>query len=689
MTDEFDKNDPLDSTMDGEVGRILDGYLAARENGEDISRDELLAQHPEHADRLAECLDGIDLLDSRSPSPEDPLATFADFEIRGELGRGGMGVVYEAYQKSLDRIVALKVMRFGVVDPRALERFQREAETAGGLHHTNIVPVYATGREGDTSWYAMQRIEGQSLAQRIEAAYRSDAPANVPVEEVVRIGLQAAEALDYAHQRDVIHRDVKPANLIIDQEDCVWLTDFGVARRLVDVGATMTGALMGTPRYMSPEQADVTRVDVDHHSDIYSVGATLYELATGHPPFEGDDPLQVITQIRETDPRSPRSLRADIPRDLEVVLLKCLAKEPHRRYASAGELADDLRAIAEDRPIKARAMSAFERVMRWSKKHRTVARSMAIAVLFTTAALICGFFAVTAWQRSLLGQFRMRAGDGPYTADIRRIDENGPELTPTTITVPMQERQTLAKGDYEMQLGIRGRWSETIRFPIGSGVPSELKFRTDQTVTREISIANSQAVVVADDDDDPNPPRVLRFRDSELSSFGADPKNDWTLTCNQIECEQTKLERTTSSEEEPRDAREVVTIDFGYGRNSKFPWAESTLNSRPRRATPMRAVKTPLDLDGDGANDTLVAAIYDSALMAVDAKGKLLWARHYQFGTPPPDGSDLVQGPVLSNQVAEQRRFVLDVTAVEDQNDDGIVDFVAQIVRVRGTVCWK
>ena len=252
MNDQDRKTDPFDSTMDGEVASILDRYMEALESGEEISREELLARHPDCADRLAECLDGIDLIRPQQVHSDLALDTFADFEIRGELGRGGMGVVYEAYQKSLDRIVALKVMRFGVVDPRALERFQREAETAGGLHHTNIVPVYATGREGDTSWYAMQRIEGQSLAQRIEKAYRSDSPEKVPVEEVVRIGLQAAEALDYAHQRDVVHRDVKPANLIIDQADCVWLTDFGLARRLVDVGATMTGALMGDASLHEP-----------------------------------------------------------------------------------------------------------------------------------------------------------------------------------------------------------------------------------------------------------------------------------------------------------------------------------------------------------------------------------------------------------------------------------------------------
>ena len=187
MTETPKKSEFTDSTLDLRLGEILDEYLEKKEKGTAIPRDELLRQHPDLADRLTACLDGVELLGHADmPSPVETKARnnpttvggniskpqmIGDYEIRNEIGRGGMGVVYEARENSLDRIVALKVMRFGIVDPRALERFQREAETAGALHHTNIVPVYATGREGDTSWYAMQLIEGQSLAQRIQSAY--------------------------------------------------------------------------------------------------------------------------------------------------------------------------------------------------------------------------------------------------------------------------------------------------------------------------------------------------------------------------------------------------------------------------------------------------------------------------------------------------------------------------------------
>ena len=270
--------------MDDQLGVILEQYLAQREAGTAVSRADFLATHPEFADRLAGCLDAVDMMvvGAETQTVETPPRVIGDYELLGEIGRGGMGVVYEAREGTLNRIVALKVMRFGIVDPQALDRFQREAETAGGLHHTNIVPVYATGREGDTSWYAMQRIEGESLCHKIGAV--SNPSHTITEREITSIGIQAAEALAHAHERGVVHRDVKPANLIVEPEGRVWLTDFGLARRLIDVSATITGTIMGTPRYMSPEQASLTGEDVDHRSDIYSLGATLYELATGRPP---------------------------------------------------------------------------------------------------------------------------------------------------------------------------------------------------------------------------------------------------------------------------------------------------------------------------------------------------------------------------------------------------------------------
>jgi hypothetical protein len=254
--------------------RVLDQYLADLEAGRAPPREQLLSEHPELARQLEPCLSGIEFIHRAArPSPETP-TRLGDFQIIGEVGRGGMGVVYEVEQLSLKRKVALKVLRFGAVaDQDAMERFQREAETVAQLHHTNIVPIFAIGSHQSVSYYAMQFIEGRSLAAVSEESRK--ASASLDPTEVACWGLQAADALAHAHQRGVIHRDVKPSNLILDPDGQIWLTDFGLAKRMDDLALSMTGALLGTPRYMSPEQASATKLPVDQRTDIYSLGATL------------------------------------------------------------------------------------------------------------------------------------------------------------------------------------------------------------------------------------------------------------------------------------------------------------------------------------------------------------------------------------------------------------------------------
>jgi tRNA A-37 threonylcarbamoyl transferase component Bud32 len=269
--------------------RVLDQYLADLETGCPPDRQKLLAEHPELASQLEPCLAGIEFIHRASrPAAETP-SRLGDFRIVREVGRGGMGVVYEAEQISLKRRVALKVLRFGgVADREALERFQREAETVAQLHHTNIVPIFAVGREQEVSYYAMQYIEGRSLADVFLEARNSGHALDSA--DVAGWGLQAAEALGHAHQRGVIHRDVKPSNLMLDPDGRLWLTDFGLAKRLDEVTLSLSGVLLGTPRYMSPEQASAAKLPVDRRTDIYSLGVTLYELATGRPVFDADSP---------------------------------------------------------------------------------------------------------------------------------------------------------------------------------------------------------------------------------------------------------------------------------------------------------------------------------------------------------------------------------------------------------------
>ena len=251
--------------------------------GKAPDRRQLLAAHPELAAQLEACLAGIEFIHrATGPAALGP-ATLGEFRIIRELGRGGMGVVYEAEQTSLRRHVALKVLRFGVVaDEEAMKRFRREAETVARLHHTNIVPIFAVGCERGVHYYAMQFIEGRSLADVLAESQRTRQAAGA-ADDRRRWGLQAAEALAHAHQRGVIHRDIKPSNLLLDTDGVVWLTDFGLAKRADEATLTVHGTLMGTPRYMSPEQAESLQQPVDRRTDLYSLGASLYELATGRP----------------------------------------------------------------------------------------------------------------------------------------------------------------------------------------------------------------------------------------------------------------------------------------------------------------------------------------------------------------------------------------------------------------------
>jgi serine/threonine protein kinase/outer membrane protein assembly factor BamB len=499
---------PTDSAA--ELVRVLDDYLAALQAGRPPDRVQLLADHPEIADRLDSCLAALDFIHTAErPAGEAP-PRLGDFRIVREIGRGGMGVVYEAEQLSLKRRVALKVLRFGAVaDEQAMARFQREAETVARLHHTNIVPVYAVGAEGGVHYYAMQFIDGVSLDQvsrdlnsppspgfagegpgvrgLLENPPSPPAPlpqsrergelSNAPLRQssasrltdfckVARWGLQAAEALAHAHARGVIHRDIKPSNLLLDAEGTVWLTDFGLAKRADEVTLTAAGALLGTPRYMSPEQASAVEKPVDHRSDIYSLGATLYELATGRPVFDADTPQKVIAQILDAEPAAPRRVRPDLPRDLETVLLKCLAKEPDRRYQSAGALADDLRRFAAGDPVKARRPTAREQAARWVKRHRRSLTVGGVAAVVAAAMALGGVAAEREHAERQLGQVMLTTLGPALKAEILD-DADRPAAAP--FTVPAPDWLALPAGDYRVRLSRTGALSEVLSLTVTRG----------------------------------------------------------------------------------------------------------------------------------------------------------------------------------------------------------------------------
>jgi hypothetical protein len=376
---------------------VVDAYLEDLRQGKAPDRAAVLAAHPELAPQLESCLAALDFIHRAEHTDPAVPPTLGDFRIVREIGRGAMGVVYEAEQASLKRKVALKVLRFGASpDQEAMARFRREAETVAALHHTNIVPLFAVGSEAGVHFFAMQLIAGRSLAAVLDEA--NAAGRALEAKKVVGWGVQAAEALAHAHARGVVHRDVKPSNLLLDEEGTVWLTDFGLARRRDEATLTVAGAQLGTPRYMSPEQAAAARAPVDQRSDVYSLGASLYELATGKPVFEVPTTGQLFEQIAQAEPVPPRRHRKELPRDLETVLLRCLAKDPAQRYPTARDLADDLRRVASGDPIKARRPGLLLRLRRWAGRRRPQAKMVGVAAVAMVATLVLGVVGLSWWQ---------------------------------------------------------------------------------------------------------------------------------------------------------------------------------------------------------------------------------------------------------------------------------------------------
>jgi serine/threonine protein kinase len=394
--------------------------------------------------------DFLDQLAAHGPSGDAPASELEDatsrgtpdiawpiipgYEILRVLGRGGMGTVYDARQLSLNRRVALKVLFAGGLTPKGVQRFRCEAETAAKLHHTNIVPVYAIGEEYGVHFYAMELIDGPSLDHLIRAmrarrdieaagAATSGCESGLPLElrrtgpyveggpsavagpgldssslgsgsayfdTVARMIAEVADALEYAHQQGVVHRDVKPANLLLSPAGRLSLTDFGLARVLEQPGMTLSGEFVGTPAYMSPEQIAVGRIALDHRTDIYSLGATLYELLTLEPPHRASSREQVLAAIVQKEPKAPRRVQRKVPVDLDTICLKCLEKDPDRRYQTAGELADDLRRYVNRFAILARRPGPAQRLAKWVRRRPAMAASlgclfMAVFVAFVFA----------------------------------------------------------------------------------------------------------------------------------------------------------------------------------------------------------------------------------------------------------------------------------------------------------------
>ncbi len=418
------------------IDEIADEYLRRQQAGDNPSIDEYCRRYPEHEEEIRSLLGTIGLAnellaDPSTPSSDSIDAALADrsisgYEIIRRIGRGGMGVVYEAKHQTLQRHVALKVM-LGE-HPRsstAAERFQREARAIANLHHTNIVPLFEVGEDNGRSFLAMQLINGPSVYDLLVSWRESDhshdtswdilppqsrdgdgsssdsgttnaakshsghsstskSNRNRPFHSVVKIGLQIAEALHYAHQRGVLHRDVKPSNILLDEDGVAWLTDFGLAK-MDDEDLTHTGDLVGTLRYMAPERFTGHN---DARSDVYSLGLTIYELLSKQPAFGSTDRAQMVHSINHVEPEPLRALNPRIPRDLETIVLTAIDKEPRARYKAAKALAEDLGRYLSDQPIQARRHSILERCVRWGRRNRGLAASLVGIALLSLLVIL-------------------------------------------------------------------------------------------------------------------------------------------------------------------------------------------------------------------------------------------------------------------------------------------------------------
>lgn len=321
-----------------------------------------------------------------------------EFQIVREIGRGGMGVVYEAIQTSLGRPVALKILpQASSLDSVRLQRFRNEATAVAQLHHPNIVPVFAVGSDRGIHYFAMQFIDGQTLASLI-AQLRTEAKLSAASTQsryrsVVAGMVQAVRAIEYAHQLGILHRDLKPANLMLQADGRVWVTDFGLVQ-FQDAESQLTGShqMMGTLCYMSPEQAAGDRAVLDHRTDIYSLGVTLYEWLTLVPAIEADGFHQTVHRVIHSEPPPPRSLVPSLPVDLDTVVRKAICKIPTERYASAREFADDLQRWLDDKPILAEPPSLMQRFAKWRRRHRTFVNAV-ILLLFTGSLLMAAMTA--------------------------------------------------------------------------------------------------------------------------------------------------------------------------------------------------------------------------------------------------------------------------------------------------------
>ena len=393
--------------------------------------------------------DGANLVDQPPAAGEamppglTPLRRFGDYELLEEIARGGMGVVYKARQLSLNRLVAVKLILAGEFATQAfVQRFRTEASAAAVLHHPNIVAIHEVGVHAGQHYFSMDFVDGPSLA-----ALAGHQP--LPARRAAQYLKTIAEAIHYAHEQGILHRDLKPSNVLIDANDQPRITDFGLAKRLEgDTSLTLSGQMIGSPNFMPPEQATARHGKVGRYSDVYALGGILYHLLTARPPFQADSLEIIVSQVLTAEPVSPRMLIPTVPRDLETICLKCLEKEPSRRYATAQALADELGRFLRGEPILARPLGPTGKVWRWCRRKPALATALGAVVLVTAV----GFLGIlTQWrraeqQRRNAESSELLARQNAYAADMN-LAQRALEANDVRLAVSLLNKHRPATGE--------------------------------------------------------------------------------------------------------------------------------------------------------------------------------------------------------------------------------------------------
>lgn len=485
-----ESNDRLD--------QVLAEYLRSVESGAPLDRQALVDKHPDLAADLRSFFANRDALEhvarplagqarffeptlgpGESADSSRCLRYFGEYELMHEIARGGMGVVYKARQVKLNRTVAVKMILAGqLAGEDSVKRFYTEARAAAGLRHPNIVAIHEVGEHDGQHYFSMDYVDGESLAARI-------ARGPLPAREAAELLQKVATAISFAHAESVIHRDLKPANILLDREGEPHVSDFGLAKLTAkpedatDQSLTASGQVLGTPSYMPPEQAAGKSAGIGPHSDVYALGAILYCMLTGRPPFQAASAMDTLMQVLQSDPVSPRSLNQTVPVDLNTICLKCLEKDPARRYATSAEFAEEIGRFLRGEPTHARPLGLLENTWRRLRRQQRILQSVG-ATIVTTILVAAVAYLVWDWQREQrMGRLTLKTDGLPLSAELRRLDGGSSSLA---FTIPTEQPLRLAGGEYRLRATGAGMLSQDFTASVVPG--RESTFSVDLTEDR-------------------------------------------------------------------------------------------------------------------------------------------------------------------------------------------------------------